>query len=95
MAEVRHAMETNAPHCDLPQNDGVALLAISDLAQVEVVLESGTANGRSTELMARFLKAQITTVVPWRAAGGVAQLRTSARSTEAAVRTAWRRRTSG
>ena len=65
--EVRHAMASTLPHCDMGQNDGIALLAISELAQVEVVLESGTANGRSTELMARFLKAEITTVVPWRA----------------------------
>eukprot|EP00913_Durusdinium_trenchii_P016822 g15812.t1 len=60
-------MENNAPICDMPPNDGVALLTVSDLAGTEVILESGTANGRSTEMMARFFQrqrpaVQITTV---------------------------------
>lgn len=39
--------------CDMSPNDGMALLAVAQLMAVDVLLESGTAGGRSTELMAR------------------------------------------
>lgn len=35
-SKVRLAMENNAPICDMPPNDGVALLTVSDLAGTEV-----------------------------------------------------------
>jgi len=54
MQAARAAMGAQSPSCDILPNDGVALLATSDLADAEIILESGTANGRSTELMARF-----------------------------------------
>lgn len=37
-------------------SEGLALLSAVELARVDVVIESGTANGQSTEMMARFLK---------------------------------------
>lgn len=40
--------------CDMNDNDGLALLALAELAGVNILLESGTANGRSTEVMARY-----------------------------------------
>jgi len=61
----QHAMRKGSPLCDIPPNDAVALLTVADLMHVDVILESGTAGGRSTELMARFFEGthvQITTV---------------------------------
>jgi len=40
--------------CGVRVHDGLALLATAELAEVDVMLESGTAGGTSTELMARF-----------------------------------------
>lgn len=50
--------------CDMAQNDATVLVTAADLMKVDVILESGTAGGYSTEFMARFFqnqKVQITT----------------------------------
>jgi len=51
--------------CGVGHSDEIALLTAMDFMKVDVILESGTAGGRSTELMARFFQdtnVQITTV---------------------------------
>lgn len=45
-----------AMECDMNDNDGLALVSLAELAGVNILLESGTANGRSTEVMARYFK---------------------------------------
>ena len=42
--------------CSVAPLDGAALLGIADLTKVDLILESGTAAGRSAELMGRFFK---------------------------------------
>ena len=52
--------------CSVAPLDGAALLGLADLTKVDLILESGTAGGRSAELMARFFNQSVQIVtVDW------------------------------